>query len=349
MNVVYCKDLPKVDNEIIDSCLYNEIVSLKNNIDFINKKNDIQTWNNFVRILNPYENVPYLDNIKKISRAFYKLLELSYKFNLFEDKFLSCGFLCESPGGFIECVQYLKKNKNIICLAQSLKESDCKFSNKVLNKCNIVYGPQGNGDITKRINIENFISHSKKMNYCNYITADGGFDVSNNYLKQEQLSFRLIFCEIVTALGSLQKNGCFVCKIFETYTKPMSELIYMLTLYFEKVHIFKPRMSRPCNSEKYIVCKKFRGINEKNLNFLLGIVEKLEETNIYTFGFNIPKIFNKKLKDLNNFLIEKQINSLKKVHKFYNNRHFISKKRKNAILKNNETISKNYLYEFKFF
>ena len=35
------------------------------------------------------------------------------------------------------------------------------------------------------------------FNSCNLITADGGFDFSIDFNKQEQLSSRLIFCEIV--------------------------------------------------------------------------------------------------------------------------------------------------------
>ena len=34
------------------------------------------------------------------------------------------------------------------------------------------------------------------------ITADGGFDYSKNFNKQEISSFKIIFCEIVTAISN---------------------------------------------------------------------------------------------------------------------------------------------------
>ena len=42
------------------------------------------------------------------------------------------------------------------------------------------------------------------------VTADGGFDFSTNFNKQEQSSLRIIFCEIVTALSVQKKGGAFM-------------------------------------------------------------------------------------------------------------------------------------------
>ena len=45
-------------------------------------------------------------------------------------------------------------------------------------------------------------------------------------------------------------------------------------MYFESVYITKPCTSRPANSEKYIVCKFFKGIDTNKLIELYKIVSE---------------------------------------------------------------------------
>ena len=62
----------------------------------------------------------------------------------------------------------------------------------------------------------------------NIITGDGGFDFSIDFNKQEQLAYRMIFCEIVTALSIQKLGGTFICKIFDIYTNLTIQFIYLL-------------------------------------------------------------------------------------------------------------------------
>ena len=77
-----------------------------------------------------------------------------------------------------------------------------------------------------------------------FITADGGFDFSNDFNKQEELSYRIIFCEIVTALATQNINGTFVCKIFDSYTPLTLKFLYLLFNHYEEVYLTKPLTSR---------------------------------------------------------------------------------------------------------
>lgn len=343
MKVTYTNNIPCIDKNVTDEILFNKVQNLKKKIDNVSCK---KSWDFFIKLNNIYENVPYMDRKKRVSRAFYKIMEINSKFDLLENV-KSCGFLCESPGGFIECVNNTLKNENIKFLSQSLKDSDCKYSYKIKNLCKITYGRDNTGDITKKENIIDFVNNSKNIGHCDYITADGGFDVSGDYLNQEQNSFKLIFCEIITALGSLNKKGNFVCKIFDTYTKVTSEAIYILTCYFEKIYIYKPKLSRPCNSEKYVVCKNFKGISKENFDKLLNLIET--DNYIETFGIKLPESFSSKIKFTSTNFMEKQIQALTKVHNMYNNRHFKNKNKIkiNNIKCNNDFMCKNYLNEFK--
>ena len=47
-------------------------------------------------------------------------------------------------------------------------------------------------------------------------------------------------------------------KIFDIFTQATIDLLYLLSLLYEKVYIIKPNTSRIANSEKYVVCKKFK-------------------------------------------------------------------------------------------
>ena len=52
-------------------------------------------------------------------------------------------------------------------------------------------------------------------------------------------------------------HGVAVIKIDEIYFKPVVDILYLLSHWFEKVFLFKPNTSNVGSSEKYLVCKKF--------------------------------------------------------------------------------------------
>jgi 23S rRNA U2552 (ribose-2'-O)-methylase RlmE/FtsJ len=60
-----------------------------------------------------------------------------------------------------------------------------------------------------------------------------------------------------------KKGGHFVLKVFDTFSSSMIELMYLLTYLYEEVSITKPLTSRPANSEKYILCTKFKMVHKK--------------------------------------------------------------------------------------
>ena len=55
----------------------------------------------------------------------------------------------------------------------------------------------------------------------------------------------------------LNDNGTAIIKIGETFDKPILELIYVLTTFFDKTYIIKPNSCNIVTFEKYIVCKGF--------------------------------------------------------------------------------------------
>ena len=146
------------------------------------------------------------------------------------------------------------------------------------------------GDITRLTTIRLFGGNNRTKGFAeksDFITADGGFEWKNECL-QEQESFALIFGQIVTALKVQKINGSFVLKIFETFTLVTLNFIEILRDYYENVYVVKPYTSRASNAEKYIVCKDFKGITQKEITKLESLVTEFEKNKEYNLTSLFP-------------------------------------------------------------
>ena len=307
---------------------YNNLVSFKDKIDKIENH---KLWDKAKKLSNDYELI-HLPNKKirtesiasyePLSRSYFKLWEIIKDFNLLnskdnnEEKMTMVG-IAEGPGGFIEAfINYRKEHFNIeddvfgITLKSINKDipgwkKTADFLNKNPN-VTISYGADGTGNIYNIENIKNFRELVGK-NTANFITADGGFDFSIDFNKQEQLSYRLIFCEIVTALTVQKEGGTFICKVFDLYTFITISFIELLQSLYNCVYITKPLTSRPANSEKYIVATGFKGITESYLEELYLVVKKWDI--VENINYNISSIFKGPIND-------KLIKSVNKYNEF---------------------------------
>ena len=134
-----------------------------------------------------------------------------------------------------------------------MEKSRALFKRKNPN-IKLEYGKDNTGNI---LSIENFNYVVNKYNQkMDIITADGGFDFSVDFNKQEISITKLLYGQISYALCMQKKGGCFVLKIFDCFMQHTIDLLYILSAFYEKVYIVKPNTSRYANSEKYIVCKK---------------------------------------------------------------------------------------------
>jgi hypothetical protein len=164
----------------------------------------------------------------------------------------------------------------------------------------------------------------KFENGVDLITADGGFDIKN-YNGQEIVTSKLILCEIYTALKTQRENGTFIIKFFDMFTH--NSIIYYLILcsFYEYVRIIKPRTSRNCNSERYLICYNFNGIAKETLNQLKDIIinfklSENEATIVYP-DFDFSKInFSKRLSAFNNLILYEQVKTINESIKMVNNK-----------------------------
>lgn len=320
----------------INEAEIQELILYKNKIDTVGCH---KIWDKAKKLSNDYELI-HLPNKKiksesvalyePLSRSYFKLWELICDFDLLNDranqKILIAG-LAEGPGGFLEAaLNYRKKYFSIIddIYGITLKSSNkdvpgWKKANDFLNSnTNIIisYGKDETGNIYNLENIKHFANLIRRKAFL--VTADGGFDFSIDFNKQEQLSYRIIFCEIVMALSIQELNGTFVCKFFDLYTPLTLKFIYLLKCLYKKVYITKPLTSRPANSEKYIVAKYFKGIKTSYLEQLYNVVKSwgiIENNDLYiydVFDIRLPEKFKDTILKYNTSNYKSQIESINK-------------------------------------
>tara|TARA_B100001094_G_scaffold135517_1_gene131228 strand:+ start:1512 stop:2588 length:1077 start_codon:yes stop_codon:yes gene_type:complete len=273
-------------------------------------------WDIAKKMIHEYEYVYTSSYYKKnistfspISRSYFKLTEMIQDYQLLnEDKKYKVACLAEAPGGFIQSLLYTKKIEEIHAITLLSKDKRVPYWNKsLINNPSIVFhrGIRENGDLYDFKNVLSFIK-SVGQSSVDLITGDGGFDYSEDYNKQEYNSLRLIYSEIYIALNLQKKNGSFVCKLFDIFLKETIELLFILYLSYDQIIIHKPCISRLSNSEKYIICKGFKGYNKDYINQMTHSFQ--------TNQLNIPihTLFIRDLQSFNETYIHEQIKHIKK-------------------------------------
>lgn len=282
------------------------------------------------KYLHEYELVKILCKKNVISRAYFKLYEIIYNEPLVSYENLSCFFICEAPGGFIECITDIRRKKNLQTEYISISKFDTSIKyDRYLEENNLFYG-----DIT--CNVEEHIAKAltKFNDGIDLITADGGFDIKN-YNGQEIVTSKLLLCEIYIALKTQKTGGTFIIKFFDMFTH--NSIIYYLILcsFYQYVRIIKPKTSRNCNSERYLVCCNMQRLNifhDKLINNLRYIIINYKTNNFDSFSlqkniiifpdFIINQDIKTKIKSFNNLIVHEQIKTINESIKMVNGKNF---------------------------
>ena len=318
---------------------YLNLIKHKNKID------NIKDWDKSKKLSNDYELIHLPNkNVKgesiahyePLSRSYFKMWEILCEFNLLNSSSpQNYATLAEGPGGFIEAIINFRKRKNVfndkihaITLRSHNKDipgwkKGADFLKRHHN-INISYGEDGSGNLYNVENIKHFVKHVNcKMDL---VTGDAGFDFSDNFNNQERMSLRIIFCEIVTALSIQNIGGSFICKFFDTYNNMTIHFINLLSFFYKDVYLTKPLTSRPANSEKYLLCKNFKGIDNVTINKLFIVIRSWEFINNTDkfmnsiFDNNIHEGLLKDVIDFNTITYNIQVKNIEKTLNIINNK-----------------------------
>lgn len=335
------------DNHVSNS-LYCYLLNIKTKIEENNQ------WDNIKKYTNPYEyiNTPIpsqkqpVCSYKPISRSYFKMIEIIKTFHLLErfknnaatatateaaPNFCSL-HLAEGPGGFIEALANLRRNKDDIYIGMTLiddKNDDIpgwkKSKDFLLRTPNVFLekGADGTGNILSLENLQH--CYKKYASKMDFITGDGGFDFTPNFNEQEKIMIPLLFAQMSYAVLMQRYGGTFILKIFDCFMNATIDIIYILSAFYEKVYIMKPHTSRYANSERYIVCT----------GFLFNSSHYYYENIIHTFHsmlcninimprflyLNIPYIFIKRIEECNAVIGQQQLENIYTTINLIDNRH----------------------------
>ena len=181
-----------------------------------------------------------------------------------------------------------------------------------MNNPNVIIetGCEGsNGDITKPENLR--YCYDKYNGKMDLITGDGGFDFSFQYPQQEQISTKLIMCQIGFAIAMQKLGGTFILKVYDTFTRFSLDLLFLLANLYDQVTIIKPNTSRFANSEKYVVCKGFRNSNTLEIvKQFYKILQTQEPIVGSLFDFDLAYLFTNKIEEFNAIVGQQQIDTI---------------------------------------
>ena len=266
-----------------------ETLSVKEQIGTLDKEHK---WELAKKMVNPYEIVythdderlpPSLSLEQPLSRSYFKMVEMLDVMQFFQilgketHKFRTA-HVAEGPGGFIQAIasraEHYKKHV-LNSFAMTLRPTTShvpgwKKAAIFLQKnrhVKIHYGADGTGNIYIPAN------HVSFQDVCgpqgvHLFTADGGFDFSIDYSCQEQRVFQLLVNSSMIGLRVLKKGGHFILKLFDCVSPSTRALILLLGRSFAEWTLYKPAMTRPCNSERYFLGKGYRGLNSDVLTTL---------------------------------------------------------------------------------
>lgn len=319
---------------LINKELKNELLSTKNKIDeFYNFKirvnNRYQTskWEYYRSLLNKYETIP--KHKGKMNRAYFKLQEMMIDDENKFKKLKTVATLAEGPGGFI---QYITDNYpdaqvyGITLRYESEQKAQNRHMKEFANKnVKIIYGdpdnPLHDGNLYNPDVVKSFAEQVGKVDL---VTADGGFEASNENDKEIE-HLKLFLSETLTAFRVLKKGGSFILKIYDIFTRPTIELLFLLSNTFKTVSLKKPVSSRPANSERYVVCHGFKNfdINEhvdlnKTYSSILELTPTLKtkfQTFIYNLEIENQKYVQRVINTINEIVNYIQVNEQNNVEK----------------------------------
>lgn len=322
-------DLEPTENSSLSTYLYE----IKEKI----KELDVE-WDIYREYTNPYEyihtrppNRQPVAQYKPLSRSYFKMVEIIQHFQMlspYKNRSIRSFHLAEGPGGFIEALVNMRGRApnnpwawedqyyGMTLLNEQDKTVPSWKKSQIFLKSHpnvtIEYGRDGTGNL---LSVENFVGCVEKYGgKMDFITGDGGFDFPEDHNLQETNIYPLLVAQICFAVCLQKKGGCFVMKIYDCFMTSTVELIYLLTSFYEKVYITKPRTSRFANSEKYLVCTNFHFDKTREgeyysymLKWLKGI-QHAPLTRI--FRFPIPRYFMLKLEEYNMMLGQQQIETI---------------------------------------
>ena len=367
------------NNNIEDFIYENYTDKISDKIDYLNKINvdinlikfhiecrNIEKWYKISNIINIRNYITKYIKEKyniSISKAFCKIYDILNQFPIVDlnKSKIKTFHACEVPGHFINGFNYWIKSRNkdieFDWTGNSLnpynENNKKKYSAIFSDAYNFIkkyknrwdWGTDNTGDISNKKNLLYY--ENKYKNTIDIFTSDCGLGSNEEFEQEDSLCF-LSLSQLLLGLLILKIGGNAICKIFIPFTKSLTlSILYIYTLYFEKIHIIKPSSGNLGNSEVYIIGinKKYH-LSENNKKILFDVLENVDMNK--TLFYNYSYKFIEEIKNLSNIFINLQEEYLNRTYYYYDNPKVFEKDKYKYMLDAKQKYSKRWISENNF-
>lgn len=169
--------------------------------------------------------------------------------------------------------------------------------------------------------------------------------------------FASILLVLLLIVNKQNNSGIFILKVDNLFHKPLIDLVYILSNFYDKTCIVKPMISNITKGDRYIVCKGFDSTIASNIQNVLNstfneILHEIRFNNIYSIINNeIPYYVITKIDESNTTIAQQQLEYLDQVINIFRSKNKdekIEHLKRNHILKCIQWCEKNQLPHNKF-
>jgi len=190
-------------------------------------------------LVNPYQYI--FSKVPDMKNSVGKMRPFSASFYIFYEIFSILGMMDN----------YNFKNRNIQTIL-------CSPHSKSMSECIDIFR-ENYQDVCTEVSIEEWKNnswkgqiHSIDFFYFEWESVNSS-SIEENW--QDSLDYMILFLNFL--LNYQNRFGNCIVKVGNMIYKPMLEILFLLTSFYEKVYIIKPNASNVCKNEKFIVCKTF--------------------------------------------------------------------------------------------
>lgn len=299
-NIVFSQEPP------VSSHMHENLESSKRCVGTFRIRHGDMAWKHRAAAVD--NNVNFGIDVKPISRAFFKLVEVMRTCAL--NPSTRTLHLCDAPGGFAQAICVLCPDVKEIIVTSRRKMGSPLFASALMKDRRVFELDLSDDSDIQAAGVRDQIC--KDVQNCSLITADGAVDNETQPELTEAVTARLLFYEVMTALRVQVAGGDFVLKVFGISLDITREFLAMLAICYETISIVKPFTSRSINDERYIVCQTF--LPEQAVSFLALDKEYANSSLPYlvSLGFDIDPAWLKEVDELVYLLNQNQYRSINK-------------------------------------
>lgn len=261
--------------------------------------------------------------------------------------------VADGPGSFVNYLQSRYPNGH--GYGMTLKASNDWNTRYVdMKRFSAYYGEDGKGDLFTSYN--DFVTYIQREltrlhqfsqtddpeavsrfidnDGLDFVVGDGKYELDEYLNREELVNMPLFLTQILVGITTLRRGGAMVIKCFDLVTALSGDILYLLSMLFREIALFKPCSSRAGNSEKYLILRNFDpmpNMRDGAENILGALFDEYFQPNLFPsssekvpslpsrlFQFDLPKDFTNWMKSMNQIFFREQLEGLTMVMNLIN-------------------------------